>query len=233
MAKGWQKMISINFEHLDRPIELEGKRTNILVVEENQLYSKIMFSLYNRTDEYFKIFDEKYKNIPEKKLLTIFNPLQFDFDERSLKTMLYNKILTTLNVEQTIKQDIAESYQSLVNKVMSYVYENEEIDVAFRDEIEMKELFKLIGLSINQERMTSIFEKVCMVIDTLNELASEKLLIFTNLNILLTREEYQAIVEQINLNNLTVLIIESNQYHLEEISHWYLDEDFFLSKNVV
>ncbi|SJZ53002.1 CRISPR-associated protein (Cas_Csn2) [Pilibacter termitis] len=226
-------MISINFEHLDRPIELEGKRTNILVVEENQLYSKIMFSLYNRTDEYFKIFDEKYKNIPEKKLLTIFNPLQFDFDERSLKTMLYNKILTTLNVEQTIKQDIAESYQSLVNKVMSYVYENEEIDVAFRDEIEMKELFKLIGLSINQERMTSIFEKVCMVIDTLNELASEKLLIFTNLNILLTREEYQAIVEQINLNNLTVLIIESNQYHLEEISHWYLDEDFFLSKNVV
>ncbi|MFC3632832.1 P-loop NTPase family protein [Enterococcus rivorum] len=48
---------------------MEKTKCNILVVENNQVYSKIMYSLYNREDEYFKIFDDKYKNLKEKEII--------------------------------------------------------------------------------------------------------------------------------------------------------------------
>lgn len=226
-------MIQINFPHLEQPIELEKTKCNILVVENNQVYSQIMYSLYNREDGYFKIFDNKYKDLKEKKIIPIFNPLSFDFDERSIKTLLYNRLITQISHEVDKKQEIEHDYRNLLHKLVQVIDENNDLDLMYNDELNYKEIFKAIHLSIDQKTQTSIFEKIQLLINTLNELADEKLLIFTHLNILLTNQEYRYVMEQIDLNNQTVLIIESSQYILENIPHYYLDSDFFLSRSML
>lgn len=226
-------MIQINFPHLDQAIELVESKCTVVVIENNQIYSKVMYSLYNREDDYFKIFNDSYKNLKEKDIITIFNPLAFDFDERSMKTLFHNKILKQLSLEIDQKQELENDYRCLVHKLMEVVDRNNDLDLLYSDELNYKDLFKAINLSINQTTQTSIFEKVQLLIQTLNELSTEKLLIFTHLNILLSNQEYLYMMEQIDLNNQTVLIIESSQYGLEGIPHYYLDDDFFLSKNML
>ena len=224
-------MIWINFEHLDEPFKLEMGECNVLAVENNNVFSKILYSLYNYDDDYFKIFDENYKMIPEKNTLTIFNPLEFDFDERNIKTILYNKIINQLILDQEIKLEIENHYQRLLNEIVAYIDDNNDFDFCYQEKMSLKDLLKLINLSINQAKCSSIFEKTQLLIDTLNEVSNDRLLIFTNLNIMLTAEEYRYIVDQISLNNQTVLVIESNQDEIKAISHIYLDEDFYLFDN--
>lgn len=226
-------MIQINFSHLEQPIGLKKTKCNVLVVENNQVYSKIMYSLYNREDEYFKIFDGKYKDLKEKEIIPIFNPLSFDFDERSIKTLLYNRLITQIGHEVEKKQEIEHEYRQMIQKLIQVIDENNDLDLMYNDELSYKELFKTIRLSIDQKTQTSIFEKIQLLINTLNELAGEKLLIFTHLNILLTNQEYKYVMEQIDLNNQTVLIIESSQYILKDIPHCYLDSDFFLNHSML
>ncbi|MGX7154358.1 type II-A CRISPR-associated protein Csn2 [Enterococcus rivorum] len=161
--------------------------------------------------------------------IPIFNPLSFDFDERSIKTLLYNRLITQIGYEIDKKHEIEHDYRNMIYKLIQVIDENNDLDLMYKDELNYKELFKMIGLSIDQKMQTSIFEKIQLLINTLNDLAGEKLLIFTHLNILLTNQEYKYIMEQIDLNNQTVLIIESSQYILENIPHYYLDSDFFLS----
>lgn len=226
-------MVQINFPHLEQAIELVESKCNILVVENNQIYSKVMYSLYNHEDEYFKIFDNHYKNLKEKEIITIFNPLSFDFDERSIKTLFHNKIMKQLSLEIDRKQEVENDYRQLIHKLMQTVDENNDLDLLYNDELDYKALFKMMNLSINQTTQTSIFEKVQLLIHNLNELSGEKLLIFTHLNILLSTQEYLYLMEQVDLNNQTVLIIESSQYGLQKIPHYYLDDDFFLQKNML
>lgn len=163
--------------------------------------------------------------------MVIFNPLQFDFNERSIKTIFHNKILNQLALDQEIKLEIENDYQKMLTKLVDYISDNNEIDFCYQEEAKFKDLLKLINLSVNQAKCSSIFEKVQLLIDTLNEIVGECLLIFTNLNILLTAEEYQFVVEQINLNNQTALIIESSQDEIEKISHFHLDDDFYFFDN--
>lgn len=226
-------MIQINFSHLEQPIELEKTKCTVLVVENNQVYSQIMYSLYNREDGYFKIFDDKYQDLKEKDIIPIFNPLSFDFDERSIKTLLYNRLIKQIGQEIDIKQEIEHDYRKLIYKLIQVIDENNDLELLYDDELNVKDIFKVIGLSIDQKTQTSIFEKVQLLINTLNELVDEKLLIFTNLNILITNQQYQYVMEQIDLNNQTVLLIESSQYTLENIPYYYLDSDFFLSRSML
>ncbi|MDH6365212.1 CRISPR-associated protein Csn2 [Enterococcus sp. PF1-24] len=226
-------MIQINFPHLDQPIELVKGKCNVLVVENNPIYSKVIYSIYNHQDEYFKIFDENNKLLKAKEIVTIFHPLAFDFNEKSIKTLFYNRIINQINMEVEEKQSLENNFRSLVNQLVELVDENNNLDVAYNDDLDFKNFFKSIDLSINQTIQSSIFEKIQLIINILDELAAEKLLIFTNLNIFLSNQEYLYMMEQINLNNQTVLIIESSRYTLENIPYYYLDTDFFLDESMV
>lgn len=227
---GVKKMISVNCAHFEDGIRLEKAKGNILVVEDNAVYAKIVYSLYDRADDYFKVYDENFKAIAEKNIMTILNPLQFDLNDRSMKTVVYNMIINQINIDQEVKESIELCYQNIVKKIMGYLYENDDIDFIFQDAVDMKDLLKLIGLSVNQEKASGIFEKIQMLIDVLNEIANEKLLVFTNINTFLTDEEYAFVVEQINMNSQTVLLIENSRRHLDGFSYYCLDNDFYLDK---
>lgn len=224
-------MININFEHLEDLIQLENTQCNILVVENNSIYAKIMYSLYDTEDNYFKIFNEDFKIITD--IITIFNPLLFDFNDRNMKSLLYEKLLGDLNKEVQIKHAIEQKYTFLVNQLTEFFEQNNDLNLKYSDEINYKDFLKFTGVSINQTEFTSIFERVQNIIHYLTELGNRKLVIFTHLNLFLTAEEYGYVVEQINLNNQTVLLIENSCHNLTRIPYYVLDSDFFLSENMV
>lgn len=223
-------MIRINFGHLDEDLELNKSQCNVLVIENSAVYAKAIYSLYNRDNDYFKIYDEKFKILSEKETITILNPLLFDFDNRNIKTLLYNHIMENINLDTVFKSKMEEQYRNIISSVEKFFMENIDVDFSFQHEIDIKELLKFVGLNVNQESENSFFDKVQSIINLLNEIAENRLLIFANLNVFLTKEEYLFIVEQIKLNSQMVLLMEGSENNLETIPHYLLDNDFFLAK---
>lgn len=226
-------MIKINFEHLDESIELTKGSVTIMVVESNAILGKIAYSLCDRSSGYFKIFDENYKPLLEKRILTIFNPLQFDFDDKSVKNLIYTYIIEQINMDIDFKQNLENQYQHMVSDLSEYLMNNIDIDLLCNNTVDIKDILKLAGISVNIENVTCVFDKIQLLLEVLKEIMENKLLIFINLNTMLTKEEYKLIVEQIDLNKQTVLLIEGNLEHLEEYSYFCLDNDFYLYQNML
>ncbi|NLA70398.1 MAG: type II-A CRISPR-associated protein Csn2 [Clostridiales bacterium] len=220
----------INFPHLDESIELKQNKANVIVIENSNIYGYVLFSLYDRTDDYVKIYDDDFNAILDKNYITVFNPLLFDFEERKLKTIVTNYILDKINIDQSFKESIESKYIELHTLLMKYLEDNCEVDFFSNDSVDVKDILKLVGITINQDSAVNCYEKVKLIVETLNEIAWDKLLIFTNLNMLMSEESYKAILELINLNSQTVLIIEGNDRYLSGESYYSLDSDFYLSK---
>ena len=93
----------INFPHLDESIELKQNKANVIVIENSNIYGYVLFSLYDRTDDYVKIYDDDFNAILDKNYITVFNPLLFDFEERKLKTIVTNYILDKINIDRKLQ----------------------------------------------------------------------------------------------------------------------------------
>ncbi|MEG0919732.1 MAG: type II-A CRISPR-associated protein Csn2 [Anaerovoracaceae bacterium] len=222
-------MYKMNCEYFEEGIIIEEGTYNIIVIENPGVLGKILYSLHNEED-YFKIYDELYKNVPSKSIMYIHDILSFNFEDRKVKTSLYNYFASIMNQDQSIKETIEESYENMIKRIIMFLNENCDLEISWKEKIDVIEILKFVGITIDEYQITNVFEKTQMVLNLLNEIMRGNIIFFVNLSTMTTNEEYSFILEQIELNNQTVVLIESTENNLEKKSHYCLDYDFYLTK---
>lgn len=226
-------MVKINCEHFEEPILLNAEKETILRVDHPTVLAKIVYALCQEDDEYLRIYDDHFQMIKNKDVLTILNPLLIDLEDKTFKTLFYNKVFAEINVNIEKKQMLENDYQKIVLQLTECI----DACVNFEYQVEMtmdfKEFFKGMKLTINPNGCHSVFEKVACILQILFELDCKQLIIFTLLSNFLTEEEFKIILEQIRLNKQTVLFIEGQVFSYKQILYYHLDSDFFLQQTMI
>ncbi|MFC3927836.1 type II-A CRISPR-associated protein Csn2 [Streptococcus caprae] len=220
--------MKLNFPILDEAIILD--KETILVVEDTQIFSQLVRSLYQYTEESdLRLFDEKQKSLKESEIMVITDILGFDINSPAVLKLVHADLEEQLNDKPEVKSMI-EKLTATITELISYECLENELDLEY-DEITILELIKSLGVKIEMQTDT-IVEKCLEILQIFKYLAKKRLLIFINSGAYLTKEELTQLVDYIRLSQMTVLFIEPRR--LYDFPQYILDEDYFLiSENMV
>ena len=141
--------MNINFPQLETPIHLNEDSFTILAIENKQILSQILFSLSRQTD-YFRIFDDSYKDRSSQSI-AILSPLDFSVDDRKIVKILYDKIVSQMNQEIELKQEIENKYIRLCDKIYDFVVMNNDLEFNYDEELAVGDILKSMKLTISQD----------------------------------------------------------------------------------
>lgn len=214
----------INFPQLGEPISIS--KGTILVIEDIPLFSKIVQNLFSyEIGGEISLFNKKYEAIKANELVFISDILSFDGNSTSIQKLIYSDLENQINQ----KIELECSIENIINQLTMLIEEemlNHELPLS-NCEICIKDVFKILEIKINLAEKT-IFEKCLMVIEIFNYLPKKKILIFNNLTSYLSANELNELIEHIELNDVSCLILESRKTLCE--NQFVLDEDYFLLK---
>lgn len=222
-------MTFCNFPALDEPLCIEQHQANVLAIETVEIYSKVVYSLYQRDlglepDYPFVIFDDNFKKITA--LTIVQNPLLFNFNTTTFKKLLFHQIIGKIDIDERLH--IEKSYTDMVEYFQQEIFTALDIDFFVNETCKIEDVLKLMQVDI-LDSTSSIFEKCQLILNVLKEVKNEKLIIFCGLGELLSKEEYCLVIEAANLNQQQVLLIEHGAIsNSEKTRYFFLDEDLIL-----
>ncbi|KXT76317.1 CRISPR-associated protein, Csn2 family [Streptococcus sp. DD10] len=220
--------MKINFPILDEPLELT--QATFLVLEDQRIFSRIVKQLYQYPEEgEIKLFDKDLKALKESELLLITDIMGYNLNSPAMLKLIHADLENQLNEKPEVKSMIEKLVVTITDLLAFECLENE-LDLEY-DEITILELIDALGVKIETVSDTP-FEKVLEIVQVFKYLSKKKLLIFINVTAYLSKEEVACLVEYIQLNQLTVLLIEPRKVY--DFPQYVLDQDYFLnSENMV
>lgn len=209
---------------LDEPIKLEGMTS--LIVENRQIFAKLIQSLYNYTDETtdLKLFDNKYKQLKTSELMIITDILGYDVNSAATLKLIYFDLEEQISENPEVKTEI----ENLLGKVTMLINKeilHFEIDLE-SDKITLVEAFKALGIKV-ETCSDCIFDRTLGIIQIFKYLTKRKLLVFVNLGTYLTSAELIMLEEYIALQNIEVLLVDNAGFYGVK-NRYILDEDYVL-----
>jgi len=215
-------MIKINLSLLDEPIEIKGLTS--IVIEEKGLFSKFIQKLYEYSEEStdLKIFDKNYQCLKTSELLVVTDILTFDFNQATISKLITEDILQLIADEPQLKNQIEQSLldaTSLIEKKMLDL----EINLTSK-EMDVELFIKALSVKVETEG-NSIFERVLDIIQVFKYLSKKRLLVFVNLGTFLTHREIEVVDEYVELQNLSVLLVDNGEVSSVK-KQTIIDEDF-------
>lgn len=226
--------MNINFPILDAPVQLLKNQANQLVVKSVDIYGQLAYAIYQMDkgldpDYRFLLFNDDFKSL--KNVTVVQHPLLFDLDNLTIKKMLFKRIIDTLDMNE--KTVIEATYGQMVEYFNRQIFEDLDIELDISYNYKVEELFKFLKIRIKDET-SSIFERTQLILNVLKEFNHQGLIIFYGLGQLMPALDYQLIIETANLNQQTVLFLDSEEVEeLKNLKRVVVDEDYFVVENMI
>ncbi|MBL3715900.1 type II-A CRISPR-associated protein Csn2 [Lactococcus garvieae] len=226
--------MNINFPILDAPVQLLKNQANQLVVKSVDIYGQLAYAIYQMDkgldpDYRFLLFNDDFKSL--KNVTVVQHPLLFDLDNLTIKKMLFKRIIDTLDMNE--KTVIEATYGQTVEYFNRQIFEDLDIELDISYNYKVEELFKFLKIRIKDET-SSIFERTQLILNVLKEFNHQGLIIFYGLGQLMPALDYQLIIETANLNQQTVLFLDSEEVEeLKNLKRVVVDEDYFVVENMI
>lgn len=221
-------MTKFNFPLLDEPVDL--KEINCLVIEEIELFSKIVKELYQYEEKSeLKIFNEAYKPLKASELLLVTDIMGFEVNSAPILKLIYEDLKEELNEKPETKTKIEQLALKISQLIEQEILEHE-LDLEL-DEITILELFKALGIKIETQSDT-LYEKMFEIIQIFKYLSKKKVLVFVNVCSYFPMDELKEIMNYISLMNIEVLFLEPRK--INGVSQAIIDKDYYLTvKNML
>lgn len=226
--------MNCNFPILDDPIRFSMDIPNVLIVEDVSIYSKIIYSLYQRDsgvqpDYSFIIFDDDFNQLSN--FVTILNPLFFDFNTPTMKKILFTHIISRLDIDEI--QEVEGLYNRIYQFISQFALENMEVELSISDTYKLDDILKMLKVSI-LDATSSVFERTQLILNVLHNFHQKGLIIFCGLGILLNENEYNLIIETARMNQQRVIFIENQEIdNLKGVKKIKVDKDYFCTEKML
>lgn len=208
-------------ELFKEPIPLD-ERLSCLVIENQNLFFRMVKELNDQvmnkanTSEAFVILKNEEKLDISKSIILFTDILNFEINNRKIKTELLKKIandekkLSTVSKINTINEQIQQYFEELFERYF--------INVHYVEEVELLDFLKLYKVEVINEEET-LLETLFNWIKAFIELANITNFAFINLSTFLTRNEIEELDQFCQYEKVSVVMFENNFSNLENIKN--------------
>lgn len=191
-------------------IEMKDFKTNSLIIESSKYFREIVAELYKQVNTNcgkFFLSDDNSNLMPLNKnviMLVDFN--NFDSYSKNLKSKINQEIFEQFS-EDELSLQLIKDLSTLSEEAENSV----RYPIKFRDDITLSDILKMLDISIDYEGLSSL-EKILQFMEICHDVLGTKLFITVNLMSYLSDDEFLEFNKSIELNEITLLMIERNQH---------------------
>ena len=192
------------------------------IIESPDLFTNYLQELINQQkgqDGSFVLSSGKKEVDIAKSIEIITNPLVIDINDKKILSKIYGELVTLANDETMYMKT-----RELIGILQQYFFELEQnynTTLSIEDDIELKELFKTIGVKV-EESSYNYFERLIQYMKLQTELLKKKLIILVNIRSFLSNEKLEQLFEYVKYNEINILLIESLQRDFTNDTNRYI-----------
>lgn len=203
--------MKIIFKYLENDIIISNDNVFAIEVENKNYFHRIVsdfndIGLGNVSENICCYESNKEVNISGK-LYVLIDFFNIEFESKKLLNALYKSI------KNNIKDDCVVRIKNYYNKIKNIVEDSlldYDIALNINEEPELENILKLLKVSISKKE--SLLENLFLLIDLENNLNINNILIFVNLKQLLSKTELEELYKYSLLNEINVIMIDSQSY---------------------
>lgn len=206
----------------ENDIVISDSYNSIFIVKDNKLFAKICLSL----NDYSYHLNDKEEILNEKNIEVINDIVTFDVNSKSLISLLYSKLEST--VESL--DEYEGMFSANINSINSIFYDAlDEFNIEFEYDKNISTLKYIKSLNVKfTSKFDSLYDKIIYIFEIYSELLNNKCLIFINTLNYFDTDQINNILKYKNYKKLNVLFIE-NYLSYENIDSkiFIIDEDYY------
>ena len=208
-------------------LSFDDTNNNILVIEETDLFSKIISSLYSYDKEENDIVIYNHEKVMLKnQILFITDIFGFDFQTKTIINKLNNDICKQIMSNSELELDIIQKINSINNLIDDYLFDYN-LDIKIKEEKQIENYIKYLGLS-SECHENSLFEKMINIIEIISELFPDLYIICFNQLNYFNKQQIIEIFKYKNYKKCNILFIENRIYEIESTVSTVIDQDYYV-----
>lgn len=205
----------------------DDARNNILVIEDVDIFSKIVTSLYFYGEEEndLIILDDN-KALLKNRLFIITDLLGFDFQTKTIINKLNSIICKQIMSNSELELDIIQKINNINQLIDDYTFDLN-LEIRMKEEKQIENYIKYLGLSIECNEK-NLYEKMINIIELISELFPDLYVICLNQLSFFNKQQIIEIFKYKNYKKCNILFIENRKYELESICATIIDQDYYV-----
>lgn len=205
----------------------DDARNNILVIEDVDIFSKIVTSLYFYGEEEndLIILDDN-KVLLKNRLFIITDLLGFDFQTKTIINKLNSIICKQIMSNSELELDIIQKINNINQLIDDYTFDLN-LEIRMKEEKQIENYIKYLGLSIECNEK-NLYEKMINIIELISELFPDLYVICLNQLSFFNKQQIIEIFKYKNYKKCNILFIENRKYELESICATIIDQDYYV-----
>lgn len=206
---------------------------NILTIEDKTLYSNIVESfsksiIGEKPQETLILTEgDEILNI-SKNVMLIVDPFNIEFNSKNILAKLTDDISKIFLMEDEIRIETQELYQSIIKNVYKIVSEYP-FEITLKEEQKIQDIIKNLSLKINSNFYSKLIDKLFGIIDISSSLKIYKLLVFVNLKLFLNPKQIEEFYKYSKYHHQQIILLENvkNCVSLNYEKHLTIDNDYY------
>lgn len=211
------------FSGLESPVEVTPGRCSTIEVENQTLFTRIAQSLLSGEGRYaaepFSIWEGEDELRPKDSLLVIDNPLSLPWDDRVYMGSIVKRIEREYLEDEDLRRAVEELQGSIASRLMSLGL-GMNTDLGFSLEWDLKRYLKFMGFGVSYQGSKSFLDNLFNFLSLALDSGDKRVIAFVNLKTFLSKNDFEAFLEQVSYLKTKVLLIENkqdaNQYEYEQ-----------------
>ena len=211
------------FSGFESPVEVTPGRCSTIEVENQTLFTRIAQSLLSGEGRYaaesFSIWEGEDELRPKDTLLVIGNPLSLPWDDRVYMGSIVKRIEREYLQDEDLRRAVEELQGSIATRLMSLGL-GMNTDLGFSLEWDLKRYLKFMGFGVSYQGSKSFLDNLLTFLSLALDSADKRVIAFVNLKTFLSKNDFEAFLEQVSFLKTKVLLIENkqdaNQYEYEQ-----------------
>lgn len=195
----------VAFEYLSKELRFDNEPIHTLVIENKQLYTKVILSFENEIIDEIMTFSKDFKPFDfDKHCVYISNPVCPQTENRKLATKINSYLESLANNEYSEKlNEIKNSLTSLASELTR----QNDFDFTFNDEIDTKSIIKLLEFSVSTQEDNPALTLV-RYITLVSKYLKTQLFVIANLHLYFSKDDIEAIFKTLSFYNINLLLLE-------------------------
>lgn len=208
------KMRIFSFE---TEITFSDDYVNVIQIENHKLFGRLVSSIYKLSNGIEEGIDEKVILEENEKILnfskeTIFimDFMNFDFNQRKIQNALYHYVEQSYDLEYEKLDEFQTTFYNLCLDVSDILVELP-FEFECKENIEVLDYLKMIGLKIKQNGYQTILERLLLIIDVVQNFHLAKILFLVNVKGFLEEEEVVELYKYSKYKKVEILLLENGK----------------------
>lgn len=201
--------MKISHPFFENPFLLEENKVNVLVVENQVFFAKLINELLQQVNgnEGSFVLSCNYKQLDiHKRIDIVIDPFTLDFNKKKIITRLYSQLKSN-----AIGSEYYMDSKILLGEIVQFIEkisQTTEYPLVYSDNIDIASIFKLAEIKI-ETSYENLTEKLLDYCSLVQEFCSDSCIVFINLKCYLSDDELGQFYKSISYKKINIMLLEN------------------------